>query len=204
MAGRRTHGGCDFAEQPDRPADEALLFWLASWEPAQVEVSARPVAADHPDATDFKTLPVRAAILIDEAGCEHWSARWGGARLSLRVGQGTLLAGPVLLDYHLPGLARFEVQLATLGTLVRLTAGLPSPPPDSRAGLRMERWHAAICAYDLIRSGASHRDIAVALYGQALVESDWRREGDYLRTRIQRLVRDAHHMVAGGYRNLLG
>jgi hypothetical protein len=61
----------------------------------------------------------------------------------------------------------------------------------------------ALQAYDAVQAGASHRDIAAALFGEKAVKEDWYGRSDYLRLRVQRLVRMADKLVNGGYRNLL-
>jgi len=52
-------------------------------------------------------------------------------------------------------------------------------------------------------SRASHRDIAAALFGEKVVREDWSGRSDYLRLRVQRLIRTADKLVKGGYRDLL-
>ena len=61
----------------------------------------------------------------------------------------------------------------------------------------------ALQAYDAVQAGASHRDIALALFGEKVVKEDWYGRSDYLRLRVQRLVRMADKLVNGGYRDLL-
>jgi hypothetical protein len=62
----------------------------------------------------------------------------------------------------------------------------------------------ALQAYDAVGAGASHREIAAALFGERVVKEDWCSRSDYLRLRVQRLVRTADNLVNGGYRDLLG
>src|SRR3546814_14899309 len=56
-------------------------------------------------------------------------------------------------------------------------------------------------AYDGMLAGASQREIATTIFGEEHVCADW--EAGYLRTRVQRLIRTAEKMIAGGYRVLL-
>ena len=58
-------------------------------------------------------------------------------------------------------------------------------------------------AHDLAAAGASHRAIAVELFGAERVSNEWRTSSDSLRLRVQRLCRDAAKMVDGGYLALL-
>jgi len=61
----------------------------------------------------------------------------------------------------------------------------------------------ALQAHDAVQAGASHREIAAALFGEKVVKEDWFGRSDYLRLRVQRLVRTADKLVYGGYRDLL-
>jgi hypothetical protein len=61
----------------------------------------------------------------------------------------------------------------------------------------------ALQAFDAMQAGASHRHIAAALFGESIVRDDWSGRSDYLRLRVQRLLRFAERLVKGGYRDLL-
>ncbi len=56
----------------------------------------------------------------------------------------------------------------------------------------------------LAAKAASQRDIAMLLFGEARVHEDWAGRSDYMRMRVQRLLRAAEDLVAGGYRALCG
>lgn len=77
------------------------------------------------------------------------------------------------------------------------------PAPDQR--LTPERRHRIALmmrALDGATSGASHREIAIALYGAARIEAEhWPTSS--LRFTVRRLIEDARKMVFGGYRELL-
>jgi len=51
--------------------------------------------------------------------------------------------------------------------------------------------------------GASQKEIAATLYGPQRVREDWAGRSDYLRLRVQRLLRAAERMATAGYRDLL-
>ena len=72
-------------------------------------------------------------------------------------------------------------------------------PPDPR----IPRWLALLRVHDARAAGASHREIAAALFGRAGVEPDWSGTGDSLRSGVRRLARDAAAMARGGYHGLL-
>src|SRR3546814_2425929 len=75
------------------------------------------------------------------------------------------------------------------------TCALPIYPPERRA----RRWAMALRAHDAVGAGASHREIAAALFGEKVVKEDWCGRSDYLRLRVQRLLRMADKLVNRRY-----
>ena len=70
-------------------------------------------------------------------------------------------------------------------------------PRETRAA----RWVAMLRTVDGLALGASHREIAETVLQSSRTE--WRVDTEYLRARVQRLVRAGRHMTAGGYLQLL-
>ncbi|WP_425465962.1 DNA -binding domain-containing protein [Nitrospirillum amazonense] len=65
------------------------------------------------------------------------------------------------------------------------------------------RWVAKLRAFDAVSAGATQREIATALVGERRTATEWSGRSDYLRLRVQRLVRDGRRLSRGGYRALL-
>jgi hypothetical protein len=59
-------------------------------------------------------------------------------------------------------------------------------------------------ALDGALRSASHREIAIALYGRVRVSDDWNDPGEYLRDGVRRAVRRGRLLMNGGYRQFLG
>lgn len=93
-------------------------------------------------------------------------------------------------------LSRFEAEAR------RLNGEPPSPRArgTSRAGLLHLR---ALQAIDGVRSGASHRDIAVVLVGVDTAKERWSTDGE-LRAQVRYVVARAEALMGGGYRSLAG
>ncbi len=72
--------------------------------------------------------------------------------------------------------------------------------PVSRAALLHLR---ALQALDAAQAGASHRDIAQALFGSNAVAARWHADGE-LRASIRHLLRRAEAYMCGGYLALAG
>ena len=170
-----------------------------------VTFEACPAVPGDQDAFDLESLTCPVLVLRDASGLEHLLIGDGACHVRLDIAGGTVLAGPVRLRFEFAGLAGMEAKLLTLRRLVALVRlgrfphGLFPLPPARRA----RRWMMALRALDARRAGATHREIAAALFGEAMVAADWDGPSAYLRCRVQRLIRLGEALVEGGYRDLL-
>lgn len=167
-------------------------------------VETLPVQRGDGDAFDIRRFDRLATVLRCPDGHEHLLLSDGVHHLQMEVTAGSLLDGPVCLRYELSGFKHIEAKTLTLRRLLLLRRLGRFPhglyPPERRA----RRWVMALQAYDALQAGATHREIAAALFGERVVKEDWCSRSDYLRLRVQRLVRTADRLVNGGYRDLLG
>lgn len=145
----------------------------------------------------------RTTILLTPGGTQHVEFRDGDKALQLCV-RGTSVFDPVhlmtdaIIDPHHVR-ARLDA-LADLNALLvdgRFSSRSRSDDPRGR------RLRAVLQALDGWLAGASQRDIAVALFGEARVEADWRDPRDHLRDQVRRAVRRGRDLMEGGYRRLL-
>lgn len=158
---------------------------------------------DSEDAFDVRRLaPLTTVLRLP--GAEYLLFSDGQRHLQLIVTAGSVLDGPVRFRYALSGFQQIEAKALVLQRLGHLwrQGRLPHhlSPPERRA----TRWVMQLRALDGMHAGASHREIAVGLFSERIVLEDWSGRSDYLRLRIQRLIRGAEKMVCGGYRDLLG
>ena len=190
------------AEERVAELDPCRLVWSATVDPSVIVCTAEPIAVDHPDAFQISQLALATTTVVGSSGAEHLAISDGLRRIRLDVVDGTLLRGPVRLHYRLAGFADAEPKLLTLQRLLalhrlgRFARGLY--PPETKA----ERWVMMLRAHDLSVAGASQREIAAGLFGPE-ASREWRTQSDYLRLRIQRLLRDADGLIHGGYLDLL-
>lgn len=195
-------GGSVFREDPDLDAAAARIFWRADVDPWLVRVDALAAGRDPAGAIDARKMGVPCVVLVGPAG-ERMLWRDGARHLRLALREGSFLNGPVRLRYALEGLAGLDHQLLTLRRFVGLNrlGRLPAIlyPKDRRA----DHWIRLIRVMDALAAGASQREIAEVLFGLARTRSDWRGRSDYLRLRVQRLVRTALQLRDGGYLELL-
>lgn len=182
-------------ECPDLPTPAARPIWRAEADPA---VILAHVAGREGPAYDLLYLNrVRHLATCHRApdGEEHWlfSDGWRQVRLDLRGG--SLLAGPIRLDYQLSGLASALPGVTTLHRLVALTRtgrlNATLFPRERRA----RRWALVLRAYDALAEGASHREIAETLLSMG-ASAQWRVDAPGYRRKAQRLAEAARRIAA--------
>lgn len=187
---------------PGDPLPAALWRWQA--DAAVAVFSARPASAGDPAAMDLRGLQTPTLVACTADGAQHVLISDGARRLRLAVVEGDVLAGPAVFRFHLPALGGGQGALANLRRLMALrdTGRLAGARDRPRA--KAARWLQMLRVHDARAAGASHRDIALSLFGERRVREDWGAGSDYLRMRVQRLVRAAEQTAAGGYRALFG
>ncbi|WP_453973909.1 DNA -binding domain-containing protein [Amorphus sp. MBR-141] len=142
-------------------------------------------------------------VLKAAVGEQHLLVCGGGRDLQLSVsGESILMPVRLSADALWPAAEirhRWQALecLNALHLVGRLPARLYRPDP------RGPRLSLVLRALDGALSGASHREIATAVFGEARVEADWTHPGDHLRDRIRRAVRRGRSLMNGGYRSFL-
>jgi hypothetical protein len=194
-----TLGGCAFAENPDFDARQAQPCWREDKKCVCVDPTERT-----PSILTFSLwrIPGRKRLLHD------------GHRLALiarydetplRLSLAPTLADETPFAISVP--ARSDVTEPWL-TVRRLITDLTGSvyPTNQRATCRPTRLllthMRALQALDASIAGASHRDIAEAIFGPKAVTSRWHPDSE-LRAQVRHLIRRARALMNGGYRTLL-
>jgi hypothetical protein len=173
-------------------------MWDAQRDPLTVRAAAVPCPPGDADAFNLHALGCSATLFKDERGEELLIGR-GRKTVRLSLHAGTLIGGPVRLDYRLEGRRHLERRLLALRrweAMVRLghvPHSLAAPAANANRNMLVLRTMNA-----LARSGRT-RDVAIALFGEAHVARDWGHESDYLRMKTRRLISKARQLAAGGY-----
>lgn len=189
--------GLRFALPAAGPAALALVQWDWNCDPSVLPVMAVPAK----DGFDLRATGLTAIVLRD-AVAEHVLIADGAFRLRLAVLDGTLLEGPVRFHYSLPGNGDCTHLLALRRLMDLRRTGCLSPVL-CRPSCRASRWAVLLRAWDAHCAGASQRDIACLLWGEARVRDDWNGRSDYMRMRVHRMIHGADRLVHGGWRHLL-
>ena len=200
---RAARWGLHAFEAPDRPVPAARPVWRREFFPYVLQAEADD-AGGAAERLDLERLGALATPVIDGGGCEHLLLSDGQRSIRIDILSGTLRAGPVRLRYRLSGLAGVEPPLLALRQLLALwrtgTFSAALHPSERRAA----RWILALRAHDALAAGCSQREIALRLLGSEAAGPRWRIEASSLRSRAQRLVREARRQAAGGYLSLVG
>ncbi|MES2022844.1 MAG: DUF2285 domain-containing protein [Pseudomonadota bacterium] len=200
----RFNGGFTFAEQPDRAAPAARIIWHADLDPETIGVAAVPADPSDPDSLRIDRISSWLAMAVDAEGREHVVLSDGWHHIRLDIEEGRLTGQEaVLLHYRLCGLASAENRVLPLRRLLDLCRHRRFARSLFPCDPRTDRWINMLRVHDAVRDGASQREIGAALFGDERVARDWGGESDSLRSRVRRLVREAHAMARGGYRHLM-
>ena len=199
----QANGGFAFATCPSCPATRARLLWSAQSDASVLQVKATAAPARDVDAFDLAKLSSFATLAVGPDKAEHLVLSDGYRRIRIDVSDGTLRAGPVHLRYDLQGFVGVDARILTLRRLLALHRlgrfARSLHPPEHLA----PRWLSALRAVDAIAAGTSQREIAAILYGQKSAVVSNESGSEFLRLRVQRLVRIGRHLVSGGYLALL-
>ena len=140
---------------------EMAVFWLPECNPLVLAVEAKP-HVDTDNTFDCRQCPLFRAVMRGDDG-QHLLFSDGARHLQLAVTEGDALTGPVLLSCTLRGIKDFETKPLTLQRLCRLArrGRLLNClyPPERRAC----RWIEMLRAFDGAATGASQREIGLAL-----------------------------------------
>lgn len=190
-------GGCDFAVHPAASAKTLAVFWMPEADLATVVLAPLPSAAGaiSEGLADIDTARSRRAA---DAWCLVQGRGVSAVHLALISGArpDRPLAALVSLDADAP------LRLASASRLWRNLHAGASRPADPLTVQKRRRMKSMLRAVDGRVCGASHRQIAQAIFGAGRTASEpWKTSA--LRDATMRLVRDGHLMIDGGYRSLL-
>lgn len=189
-------------EPPHLAAPDARPVWRADVHPWVLAVHAEPAVAELDLFVPERFRSVSTIVVASDAR-EHLLISDGLRAIRLDVLTGTLAGGPALLRYRLAGFASAEQPMLTLRRLLALwrTGQFASSlhPREARA----KRWLLMLRAHDALAAGAGQREIAAELLSREVGELRWRSRSPSVRSRVQRLVRNARLMASVAYLELL-
>lgn len=195
------HWGLHAFLPPAARVPEARPVWRAQVCPFVLCLEARPASSK--DSFSLERLADVSTLVPAVDGREHLLISDGFRSIRIDVIAGSLSCGPAELRYRLVGLKSVERPLLTLRRFLKLwQAGgfcRALHPREARAN----RWMLMLRASDALAAGADQREIAAVLFSEEARQCRWRVQSPSVRSRVQRLVRSARAMDAGGFWNLL-
>jgi hypothetical protein len=188
-------------EDPDLAAAEARPVWAAVAHPWVLQATARRTvaSADSLDLTQFAPL----ARLVASPGGERLLLSDGYRSIRLDVGGDSLKDSPACLSYELAGIQALDRPLVLLRRLRafaaagRFAASLHQPLGRAARLIQLLR------AYDGLRAGARHLDIADVLLRSSFERRRWRVHSPSVRSQAQRLAGAARRMAGSQFWALL-
>jgi len=192
-----------FAEDPDRPAPDADIFWDAAHDPSVIIAAAEGTCRSDREAFDLLAQRVPAAILQHRGRPDEVRLGIGGRAIRLCIVSGTLLEGPVRLSFQVDGSRQLSIRLRALRAFDSYMRNgriplLPTPFTPSPRRMAM-----LLATMDGVARGWSQRRIAVALFGEKTVAADWNGRSDFLKSRVRRLIAWAETLGGDAYLGLL-
>jgi hypothetical protein len=188
-------------EDPDLAAPEARPVWTATAHAWVLPATAGRSAANE-DSLDLAQFDSLARLVVSPRG-ERLLLSDGYRSIRLDVRGDSLRDSPVSLSYELAGIQALERPLIVLRRLRALVAAgrfvTSLHPPPQRASRLIQ----LLRAYDGIRAGARHIDIADVLLRSGLEHGRWRVHSPSVRSQAQRLARAAKHMANSQFWALL-
>ena len=182
-------------------ARDARPVWRADRHPQVLSVRSAASTADA-DSFDLARWAPLATLIVDGQN-GHLLLNDGRHSLRLDVEGHSLTAGPVRLHYVLSGFSSLAPPLSTLLRLRQLMKTGEIGETPAITPFRRSRHILLLRAWDGLRCGATHRDLAAVLLREDAADARWRTEAPSLRSQIQRLARDARAMALGAYWRLL-
>ena len=111
--------------------------------------------------------------------------------------------GPFSLEPVVEGFPSIESPQRLIRTLADLYRNRSFNNLHSGWTVEGMRHRDALAALDKRREGYSYREIAIFLYGEDAIQTDWRNPNQTMKNRVIRSVKRGHRMMDGGYRKLL-
>jgi hypothetical protein len=179
------------------------LLWSPEYDPAVISVHAEPVPLCDPEAFDIAAFPNMSHLITDGKGQEYLILDDGQHQVELHVRSGTLADGGARLRCELDLFTGVEPKLLTISRLNAFRRLKRFPASLFPVERRAQKWALALQAFDGMEAGASLREIACALFGEALVRDEWNGRSAFLKSRVQRLLHYGRKMVNGDYKTLL-
>jgi hypothetical protein len=189
---------------PNLAAPDAPVVWTASGTGGDLMASADRFRSESTWDFELSKLPTARHVVIDGAGFQHVVLRSPGIHVTLHI-DGTLIAsGPSALTFRSRGVAALSGHSRALSALVRvLNRGLDVRTEKHEWPAEHLEFRNALIALDGKYLGATHQEIATALYSAEHVAREWPDTESAMRYAVKRHLARGRRLMNGGYLALL-
>jgi hypothetical protein len=186
---------------PLLPVLDAPVTWLPSSELPVMAARADRLRTG-PDA-DFRAdaLLGLASIHVDAVGRQHVVIKSGTRRVTICFRGAPVAVAPARVTFEMPGLTGLFAAQRNVAALQGMLDDAPMALADWAITALKKR--DALIALDAHCNGASHRDVAMLIYGAAKVDAEWVADGCDLKDYVRRCRSRGVRLMEGGYRSLL-
>lgn len=181
---------------PDLSIAAARPIWAPQIDRQVLDSHAYSSAADMDEQFDVRALADFVSVEVTDKQTEHWLFSDGRWCVRLDLHDGTLLGGPLLLEYRMWGLTSAEPKLVALRQLIALARHGELPAGLLPKEVRASRWVLELRTADGLAAGATQHEMARTFFGQSVAADRWRVESAAYRLRIQRLARAARRNLS--------
>ena len=149
-------------------------------------------------------LDCEKSVLIAPDGAEHVVLFDGGRQIQLACRGKSMLDDAVCLALPIAVMEDQQRKIMALNRLLSVARFKRIDPNNFKPHPRSRRLRFTIQVLDGMLAGASHREIAIQLYGAEKVAQDWNDPGNSLKDQIRKTLRRGRDLMNGKYHNLAG
>ena len=198
--------GVLYCDRCDRPIDNTVVFWARD---LSVDIIDARIVNSPADETEDNVLKLEKfkcdkILLTGPDQTPQLLLKTGSKQIQINcIGGDFVSVGQAIIPQIAPA-RNIERQLLAMRRLFHLYSEREFAESLFKPDAKSARLGEVLIALDLCLRQTPMRDIAVALYGEHIVNDDWAPEGGYLIDRVRRSIRRGRFMMEKGYRQLLG
>jgi hypothetical protein len=194
---------CLWSSSPDLGASGADVAWHPQASPKILRaVALPPEFAQGGSVFDPSDYDLEKTLVIGPDGSQELLLRDGARTLQIHVVGGTLAAGDALF-VDTAGVDDSAAQLQALACFRDLRKTKILLNRYFQPHVSAMRFSQYLRAFDCFEAGASHREVAVNVHGEAVVLRDWDDPRRHLRDRTRKMIARSQVMVERGFIGLL-
>lgn len=196
--------GIVYSDEPSLDAGQARVLWRPDCYGGVLSIASTAASEDgNTPRFSLSAMQCPSLLILRPGDRQHVVFLGEGRGLQLVV-HGESVLNPVRLMIDAapgPRAARIQAELLKCFNDLSITGRMK--PRYNLKKVSARRLKTVVRALDGAIAGASHKDIALAIYGAQRVQTDWDDPREHLKDHIRRTVRRGIRLMNGGYRSFL-